>query len=215
MTMQLSARPNPIVRGFKKLTDFKGRDRRSQFWPYAGVAYGIFYVVQSVATQMVIIPMQWRFQANIQQLQSLETEVYNGGNMVVQVYGTLLQALLRGTDFRPLMIIMALGSLAYLVLLAAAVSRRLHDRGLSAWWAGGYFIVSHIPLGLMAVGISMLLPVIEGTQLWAPQVAGPAMMWLFGGFALSSLTSIGGLVLLIQLCLAGKTGPNRYGPQPV
>lgn len=41
------------------------------------------------------------------------------------------------------------------------------------------------------------------------------MMWLFGGFSLGSLTGIGGLVLLIPLCLTGKTGPNRYGPQPV
>lgn len=205
---------NPIVRGFKKLADFKGRDRRSQFWPFAGVAYGIFYVVQSVATQVVLMPIQLAINRNAEQLVFVQTEASDAAGELVVSPGFFPLVLFEGVDFTPLMIIMALGSVAYVVLLAAAVSRRLHDRGLSAWWAGGYYLLSHIPIAMMAVGMSKLGPVIEGAEAWNPQMMGPAMMWVISGVSLGSLLSIGGLVLLIQLCLQGKAGPNRYGPEP-
>ncbi len=205
---------NPIVRGFKKLADFKGRDRRSQFWPYAGVAYGVFYVVQSVATQFALMPIQIAFHRNAEKLMFVEAEVSDAAGTLVVRSGHSPLALFEGIDFTPLIIIMALGSLAYVLLLAAAVSRRLHDRGLSAWWAGGYYLLSHIPTALMVVGMSKLGPVIEGAEAWNPQTMGPAMMWMISGVSLGSLLSIGGLILLIQLCLKGKAGPNRYGPEP-
>lgn len=45
---------NPIIRGFRSLTRFSGRDRRSQFWPYAGVAVALTFVAMGAAMVWVM-----------------------------------------------------------------------------------------------------------------------------------------------------------------
>ena len=44
---------NSIVRGFKSVLRFSGRDTRSQFWPYAGAAFAL-YVVASVPVSIIL-----------------------------------------------------------------------------------------------------------------------------------------------------------------
>lgn len=170
---------NPVVRGFKKLADFKGRDRRSQFWPYAGVVGAVWFVLQGVGGNLVMF-----------------TVMASGdeANFPIAFLGT-----------------MAFGVLVLTCLLAAAVSWRLHDRGRSGLWA-------LIPLGLLVTtmtGFGLLFH-----SLWeeAPTYDPSAdMSFEFGflGIMMSNLLYMASLVtLIVFLCLKGKAGPNRYGPEP-
>lgn len=170
---------NPIVRGFKKLADFKGRDRRSQFWPYAGVVCAVWFVLQGVAANLVLF-----------------TAMASGdeANLPIAFCGT-----------------MAFGVLVLACLLAAAVSRRLHDRGLSGRWA-------LIPVGLLMTMMTGFGVLMQSTWEAAPTDDPAAdMSFVFGflGIMVGNLLYMTSLVtLIVFLCLRGKAGPNRYGPEP-
>lgn len=170
---------NPIVRGFKKLADFKGRDRRSQFWPYAGVVCAVWFVVQGMFGNLVML-----------------TTMVSGdeANFVIAFIGTMVA-----------------GVLLLVCLLAAAVSRRLHDRGLSGLWA-------LIPFGLLVAMMSGFGLLFQ--SLWEDvpmDDSSTDMSFVFGmlGIMFGNLLYMASLVtLIVFLCLKGKAGPNRYGPEP-
>jgi uncharacterized membrane protein YhaH (DUF805 family) len=97
---------------------------------------------------------------------------------------------------------MALVNLVFVLLLAAAVVRRLHDCDRTGLWA-------LLPVPFMALG-----------QLKAPQ-----MTAMFTGglpdermMSLMMLNSlfywIALIALIILLVLEGTNGPNRFGPDP-
>jgi len=170
---------NPIVRGFSKLADFKGRDRRSQFWPYAGVVFVTGFVLLGAAGNLVMFVAM----AEADEL-----------SFVTAFWGT-----------------MVVGVVAMACLLAAAVSRRLHDRGLSGRWA-------LIPLGLLMTMMSgfglLFLSVWEKapTNDYSTDIS-----FVFGlfGIMVGNLFYMASLVtLVIFLCLPGHTVANRYG-EPV
>lgn len=170
---------NPIVRGFKKLADFKGRDRRSQFWPYAGVVCAVWFVLQGVVGNLVMF-----------------TAMASGddANFVIAFIGTMMA-----------------GVLLLVCLLAAAVSRRLHDRGLSGLWA-------LIPVGLLVAMMSGFGLLFQSFWEDVPMDDSSADMSLvFGmlGIMVGNLLYMASLVtLIVFLCLKGKSGPNRYGLEP-
>lgn len=170
---------NPIVRGFKKLADFKGRDRRSQFWPYAGVVCAVWFVVQGMFGNLVML-----------------TTMVSGdeANFVIAFIGTMVA-----------------GVLLLACLLAAAVSRRLHDRGLSGLWA-------LIPFGLLVAMMSGFGLLFQSVWEDVPMDdSSTDMSFVFGmlGIMFCNLLYIASLVtLIVFLCLKGKAGPNRYGPEP-
>ena len=100
--------PNPILRGFGHLTQFRGRDTRSQFWPYAGVATALYLVVGWAVLIPVTLP------------------IIGGSTPVSEV--EFSRAISR---FMLISFLMFAGLVA---LLAAAVVRRLHDSGRSGLW---------------------------------------------------------------------------------
>lgn len=171
---------NPIVRGFKKLADFKGRDRRGQFWPYAGVVCAVWFVMQGVAGNLVMF-----------------TAMSSGdeANFAIAFIGT-----------------MVVGVVVLACLLAAAVSRRLHDRGLSGRWA-------LIPFGLLVTMMAGFGALFGSLWTQGPSddpVAGMGFMLGMLGIMLGNVLYMATLVtLIVFLSLKGKTGQNRYGPEPV
>ncbi len=171
---------NPIVRGFKKLADFKGRDRRSQFWPYAGVVCAVWFVLQGVAGNLVMF-----------------TAMSSGDE------ASFASAFI-GT--------MVVGAVTLAGLLAAAVSRRLHDRGLSGLWA-------LIPLGLLVTIMTGFGLLFQSVWQEVPMDDSSIDMRFVSGFLgvmVGNLLYMASLVtLIVFLCLKGKAGPNRYGPEPV
>lgn len=171
---------NPIVRGFKKLADFKGRDRRGQFWPYAGVVCAVWFVLQGVAGNLVMF-----------------TAMTSGDEATLAM--TFIAT-------------MVVGVVVLACLLAAAVSRRLHDRGLSGLWA-------LIPFGLlvtMMAGFGLLIGSVWTQGPEDDPAAGMGFMFGMLGIMLGNMLYMASLVtLIVFLCLKGKTGPNRFGPEPV
>ncbi|WP_312812303.1 DUF805 domain-containing protein [Brevundimonas sp.] len=170
---------NPIVRGFKKLADFKGRERRSQFWPYAGVVCAVWFVLQGVVGNLVMF-----------------TAMASGddANFVIAFIGTMVA-----------------GVLLLVCLLAAAVSRRLHDRGLSGLWA-------LIPVGLLVAmmsGFGLLFQSLGEEVPTNDPAADMSFVFGFLSVMLGNLLYMASLVtLIVFLCLKGKAGPNRYGLEP-
>lgn len=83
--------------------------------------------------------------------------------------------------------------LVFILPLAAAATRRLHDTGNSGWWLGLY------------LGLNLLIALLN-TFLALPDPV-QTLLWV----AQAGL----GLAMLIVLALKGDAGPNRFGPNPV
>lgn len=171
---------NTIGRGFKKLADFKGRDRRGQFWPYAGVVIGLWFVVLNVTASLVMYG-----------------SMASGNDLVFL------------TSFFATMV---MGMLILAGLLGAAIARRLHDRGHSGYWA-------LIPLVcfLFSVSVFWMFSSAFVTMDGVDEAAlGTGFFVAFLGMTIGNLIYMASLVtLIVFLCFKGKTGPNRYGPEPV
>ena len=92
---------------FRRLLDFKGREDRASFWPYAALLYGI----ATVGSFLVMVPIM--------------RSVMGAG-----AYQTAPAM----PDMGMFVAGMMITTLAAVLLFAAAVVRRLHDGGLSGFW---------------------------------------------------------------------------------
>ena len=92
---------------FRRLLDFKGREDRASFWPYAALVYGI----ATVGSVLVMVPIM--------------RSVMGAG-----AYQTAPAMPDMGMLFAGMMIT----TVVVVLLYAAAVARRLHDGGLSGFW---------------------------------------------------------------------------------
>jgi len=105
-------------------------------------------------------------------------------------------------EFWPLILLAGIAVL----LLAAAITRRLHDRGLSGRWA-------LVPAGLYAVWVTVFLRVFG--SIWSDNAAndevGFAIIFM-GLFLTGILLQLSMISLVVVLALKGKLGPNRFGP---
>lgn len=163
---------NPIIRGFRSLTVFSGRDRRGQFWPYAGVVVALIYVFSGIAGVLAM------------------------GSMLT---GTEVMP-----DFTAFFAVIAGTLLISIVLLAAAVSRRLHDTGKSALF------------GLMPVPFIVIYCAVFPAMMQDMMVAEEPDAGLFILAGISNLLYFAALItLIVLLCLKGTNGPNRFGDEPV
>jgi uncharacterized membrane protein YhaH (DUF805 family) len=96
---------------FKRLADFKGREDRGSFWPYAALVYGIMTAGSFVA----MLPL-------MNSVTSSASQAASDGNP--PAFPDV------GSFFIGIAVMTAVGVLLY----AAAVARRLHDGGLSGFW---------------------------------------------------------------------------------
>lgn len=113
------------------LARFTGRDRLRDFWPFVGVWFAALMLI----TMAVMAPTLMATFAKMQAFAAAhpdQAEVYRSG--------TSYSITIRGhhpeltPDLRGFMLAMQLLSAVSVVLLAAAVSRRLHDTGRTALW---------------------------------------------------------------------------------
>jgi uncharacterized membrane protein YhaH (DUF805 family) len=181
---------------FKKLASFTGRENRASFWPYAGLVFAIITIVALV----MFVPMMARSMRAVQQYAvqhpDQATIVSAPGEYSISVQGTP-RGLMPSGGFLAAYLGVTFG--LAIVLYAAAVVRRLHDRGKSGAW------------GLMP------LPFILYSSIQMPRVFGsltkgtPPDIGLFFSIFFSNMLYIATLVALIVL-LAGRgdPGPNRY-----
>lgn len=197
---------NPIVRGFKSLLKFNGRDRAGQFWPYAGVVIAITMVLGVV----VVVP---GIVSAVEQA-AVFAEA-NPDKAVVHRTPTSVRVEIRDATGMPPMDMsfakwMAVPAGALVLLLAAAVTRRLHDRNLSG-------AIGLVPV--VAGGIYLFLW-FKVMNLMLAEAAGQGEMnGAFAGLFLTAMLTCllylaSAAILIVLLCLKGKAGPNRYGPEP-
>lgn len=163
---------NAILNGFRRLADFKGRDRRRQFWPYAILIFVLTFIAIAVAMNLAMMGL---FMGT--------TDMPNMPLMIGGVGGVVL---------------IATG------LLAAAVTRRLHDTGKPGYWGLP-------PIVFLLIGLA-LFPVLMNSVLTNPN---PPIA-LFLGLFLNNMLYIASLIgLVVLLLLDGSKTANRYGPPAI
>lgn len=180
---------------FKRLFDFAGREDRASFWPYAAVAF----ILTMVAGMIIFVPMMIhsmdamrRFAA---QHPDQATITSGPGHYSISVSGN-------HPEFMPaesIALYLAVTFGLALLLYAAAVVRRLHDRGKSGFW------------GLMPIPFILYTSVQMPTMFAVIGTGAEPDMMLFFSVFLSNLFYIITLIWLIAL-LAGPSepAPNRY-----
>lgn len=191
-----------IGRGFRNILNFKGRDRRSQFWPYLAVVMGLTAVAYAIISPVVLFLLS-------QNVGGVGHASVNGELLVVdqqmQMEAFQKQMFTFMSGIWGMMAVFIGGNIA---LLAAAVSRRLHDRGLSGWWA------AIVPTLLILAG-AMFSYLFMAVPMFGDEPSPAFLLSFLSVFGLMALYYISLIVLVVFLCLKGKTGPNRYGPEPV
>ncbi len=175
---------------FKKLFDFTGREDRASFWPYAALAFLITMVVGMI----IFVPMFSRSLHAMQQFAAQHPDqatVSSGpGQYSISIKGNHPEFVAPRSMALFLVVSFGLAILLY----AAAVVRRLHDRGKSGLWGLmplPFIIYSSVQMPKMFASVG------TGVQ--------PDLTVFFSVF-LSNLFYIIALIWLIVL-LAGPSDP--------
>lgn len=97
--------------------------------------------------------------------------------------------------------------------------KRFHDRGMSGWWTGAIY------LGMVGGFVLFLYPVfpllmdalssqgIADDSVFDAAYTGSGLIYaLIGALALFGVFLFG---FIVNYCLPGERGPNRYGPDPL
>lgn len=178
------------------LLSFSGRQTRAQFWPYA-----IFmFILSAVAGMLVFIPFMVDMFVRIQRYAIEHPEgppVEPGPTGAPTLPPELMP------DFSAMMVPMALVNLGFVLLLVAAIVRRLHDCDRAGSWA-------LLPVPFMIFG-----------QLKAPQITAmftksqPNEQMLSLLMLNSLFYWIALIALIILLVQEGTNGPNRFGEDPL
>lgn len=190
-----------IARGLRKIADFKGRDTRAVFWPYAIVVAlaGFVGVLLSMAPEMIrMLSVMEAFAAAHPEKVTVTTGPASY-EMRVDV-DTMDFVPNYGLTFGLIGLVIA----TVVILLGAAVCRRLHDRGLSGFW--GLIPISLLVIAL--IGLATMLPkVMTGAE---PNIGVFLLIWLTG-----MISHVGHFALIVVLARIGTSGPNRFGPDPL
>ncbi|MEO8374687.1 MAG: DUF805 domain-containing protein [Sphingomonas bacterium] len=192
-----------IGRGFRNIARFSGRDTLSQFWIYAGSV-----IVLAVAGWMAIFMPA--FMGSFARMERFAAEhpdqadvVTGPGSYSISIHGNHPELM---PDFGTLMAGMSVIAAVSVVLLAAAVTRRLHDRGKRGYWG--------LPL-LLFLAIGMTLMPGFFSDFAKSGENGPDMR-LFGLIFLNNFLYIVSLaILVVQLVQSGTRGANRFGESPL
>jgi uncharacterized membrane protein YhaH (DUF805 family) len=169
----------PMIRhGLGNVGNFSGRDPRIKFWPYCGFLYLSATVLNIISLMIVLLPFLNEMQSNFE-------------GVVMPSMGLGIKISIGIT------IIMAIS-------LAAAVTRRLHDRNLRGYWA-------LIPLAFLLVGLwnmSSVFQSVTNLQAISEDV-------LFDSIMTAGIFNMIYIITLAMLCvilsLKGDAGPNRFG----
>ena len=176
----------------RRLADMSGRETRIQFWPYAGLVYGLATLV---GMMLMVMPLTEVF---VKVVQQIGESANRGGNAQPEF---VKSPEMLAPDFSSLFWPMVLINLVTVLLLAAAVARRLHDRNRTALWG-------LLPLPPMILGL-VLMP--AKMPIFTAQAAPDPLIQLV---MLNNVVSYALLITLIVLTIGvGTSGTNRFGPE--
>ena len=169
---------NPITSNLARLADFKGREPRRRFW---------LYVASIVAAYAICFAgiMVWTIHSSVSSVPDTPSDT-----AVFPSFGAMMWA-------NSVLVVIAV------LLLSAAVSRRLHDSDTHAWWA-------LLPVPPLIIGLILMAIVFdEFLSSDNPNIS------LFGFLFVNNLVYVTMLGLLCtKLVAAGSIGNNRFGPHP-
>ena len=186
-----------VLDHLKRLGTFGGRESRGDFWPYAGGVIGLSFIGMWAAMIRPMAETMRRMQEFAAAHPDKARVVSGPGHYEISVEGHHPELF---AGFGEMMIGMVIVVAVAVVLLAAAVARRLHDRGRSGFWG-------LMPLPFFAFGSVMMPRVMMGP---APD------MGLFFLMFFNNMIYVGSLVLLVvMLAGAGSPAPNKFGSPPV
>lgn len=190
---------NPIIRGFSKLTQFSGRDTRGEFWPYAGTVFAMVMILGGMAGAVVMSRIVAEM-VPYAQAPGFTAPIAPSDQVMVEVVGPSEAPPLPMPDFTPFFLMQGVIIVLTVGLLAAAISRRLHDTGRSAFW--GLMPVPFLFGGIFGM-MRLILPAMNG---------GVPDFGLFGLMFLNNMAYLAALVTLIfLLAQPGSPRPNRHG----
>jgi uncharacterized membrane protein YhaH (DUF805 family) len=180
---------------FRRLADFKGREDRASFWPYAALVF----VIVTFVGMFIFAPMMAHSMETMQhyaaQHPSQVSASSGPGQYSMTVQGSPADIFPSGSVALYLGVSYGLSILLY----AAAVARRLHDRDMSGWWG------------------AMPLPFILYSSIQMPRIfafaGGPPDITLFFSVFFSNMLYIVALItLIVFLASPTKPEPNRFDP---
>ncbi|RAK56275.1 hypothetical protein DJ017_08295 [Phenylobacterium soli] len=189
-----------IAYALRNLTRFAGRDSRETFWVYAVFILLVTFIATFALAAPVIADSFERMQQFALAHPDQATITRTPTSYSIQIHGQHPELM---PDFPRLLHLMALPVGLAVLLLSAAVTRRLHDRGRSGIWALP-------PLAFLVIGMS-ITPSVFATMAASPGAPPKGFVLLFGANLLY-IVSLG--LLVLQLIGATAPNPNRFGGPP-
>jgi uncharacterized membrane protein YhaH (DUF805 family) len=189
-----------IGRGFRMLLHFGGRDRPGQFWPYAALIVFLGLVAMFAAMIPPLFDSLARVQRFAAEHPELTTVDSGPGHYSVTIEGYHPELM---PDLSAIAASVAVIAAIAILLLAAAVARRLHDRGKPG-------LLALLPLPFLCFAFAIMPRLFHSVASGKPdlQMFGRLFPLLF----LNNLLYLASLLyLVVQLASAGTKGPNRYG----
>jgi uncharacterized membrane protein YhaH (DUF805 family) len=186
--------------GFGGLTRFSGRDARRQFWPFA-----IFLFLATTAlTYVAMAPAMMGMLAGAVELAGRASRDRAAG---IPAYVPGDAAALPPElipDFGGAFLIIGAVNMIAILLLAAAVTRRLHDRNRTGYWG-----LIPLPFAIIA---QIIAPRTMAAMMQVQMGRGSpdfAMLMLNGAAYWATM-----IFLIVLLARKGDEGANRFGPAP-
>jgi uncharacterized membrane protein YhaH (DUF805 family) len=183
--------------GFGGLLRFSGRESPALFWPYVGVLFAAAMMTAGAVMVPIMATAFARMQAFAAEHPEQATVRSGPGHYSITIEDAPPGLM---PDVSPFVEAMSVMIVAMVLLLAAAVTRRLHDRGRAGFW--GLMPIPFLVIGLY--GAQRLLADFENLD-----------FRLFGLLFANNLLYLASLGLLVALLLGqSDPNPNRYGPPP-
>lgn len=196
---------NFMSHNLSRLTTFSGRDTRAQFWPYAGILVVAYMAVFFLVMMTQMSPLVAEAQAfALAHPELADGRPVDANQLPDSVKAESLQmAQTAGDLFGAVMLANSIILVVVAALFAAAVVRRLHDRGLSGWWG-----LMPLPFLLFAL-IAMPRVFSDFATPTGPDIG------LFGLIFINNLIyNVVLVILIVFLAKRSDPGINRYGPPP-
>ncbi|MDR6533559.1 uncharacterized membrane protein YhaH (DUF805 family) [Caulobacter rhizosphaerae] len=191
-----------IRHGFAGLPRFAGRDSAGRFWPYAGAVIALFFIAAAATMIPIMSGTFSRMQSFAAEHPDQATVTRGPGSYSIEIHGNHPELM---PDMTPFFTVMQVGCAVAVLLLAAAVTRRLHDRGRRGWWGLA-------PVPFLIIGLTLFPRLFQSTL--SGQTT-PGTLAMFGVMMANNLLYLASLALLVVLLTgAGQPGENRFGPPP-
>lgn len=179
-----------------RLARFSGRESAGLFWPYVGTVLFLLFVGISGILVPIFTGTFGRMQRFAAEHPDQSTVTSGPGGYSISIQGNHPELF---PDMSGITHVMMIGIAIAVLLLAAAVARRLHDRGRSGYW--GLLPLPFLFFGLFAMGRVF--------------TANPPDLRLFALIFCNNLLYLAALLFLIVQLAGGSTpGANAYGETP-